>query len=314
MARIAQPGRRRPAPDRTSAPVSGMAAQRIERLEHRAEAVGADVEHAGAGAWRRRRCMHRRDRRRARTDTGSTRRRARSDRRRPRSSRRGCRRCRGVRARGSSGVGRSRRRDPAGPRRDTPTRRRAWRAPYASSGLGTVVGSTGFAVGHAEHGARRRVDDLADARPPGRRRAALGAVDVDRSEQMRGSFASGTWATLWKTRSTPRTARSDDRAVADVTGDELDVGGPVGVGEVEHPHVVTPLEEPIDEQRPEVAAPAGDEAARHSSSPCARHQRMLRRMPVVQRDLGLVAEVGPSGVDRQAMFLFISPSTWICWW
>ena len=69
-------------------------------------------------------------------------------------------------------------------------------------------------------------------------------------------------------------------AVADVAADELHLGGSVvGVVQVEHAHVVAGIEQAAHQQRPEVAAAAGDERAGHSSRPCSTHQRMLRRMP-----------------------------------
>ena len=96
----------------------------------------------------------------------------------------------------------------------------------------------------------------------------------------RRSRTSGTWATLWYTTSTPSTARRTASGVADVGGDDLDAEL-VGAGDVdvEQAHRVAARGEPVHEDPPEVAVASGDEADRHSSSPCSTHQRMLRRIP-----------------------------------
>ena len=59
-----------------------------------------------------------------------------------------------------------------------------------------------------------------------------------------------------------------DRLVADVTLDELDIGRPVvGIVQVEHSDVMAGSMQSCDDERTEIAAPAGDEIAGHSSIP-----------------------------------------------
>ena len=48
--------------------------------------------------------------------------------------------------------------------------------------------------------------------------------------------------------------------------------------DVEHPHRIAPGREVVDQEAPEVAVAARDQAP-HRVSPCSRHQRTLRRMP-----------------------------------
>ena len=108
------------------------------------------------------------------------------------------------------------------------------------------------------------------------------------------SLASGTWATLWKTTSTPSHARAHRGAVADVAGDELGAGQRrAGRVQVEDADRVTAGEGLLGEHGAEVAAAAGDQdRARHQSrSPRSRHQRTLARMPSSSATVGLVAEL-----------------------
>ena len=68
--------------------------------------------------------------------------------------------------------------------------------------------------------------------------------------------------------------------ISDVAGHELDAVRTVGgLVEVEHADTMATLHQPVDEQRSEVATASGDETRGHSSSPSARHHRILRRMP-----------------------------------
>src|SRR4029079_17528047 len=85
------------------------------------------------------------------------------------------------------------------------------------------------------------------------------------------------------------------------------------VGDVEHPHGVAARDEALHEQRAEIAAAAGHEAGGHSSIPCARHQRMLRRMPSSSATAGSYPSSACATEMSQAMFLPISPSTCSCW-
>src|SRR5690606_26095891 len=90
--------------------------------------------------------------------------------------------------------------------------------------------------------------------------------------------------------------------------------GTVGrVVQVEDADDVAALAKAADEERSEVAAPAGDQR-RHSSSPCSTHQRMLRRMPSYSSTSGWYPSSATVAEMSQAMFLFISPSTCTCCW
>ena len=125
----------------------------------------------------------RRGRRRGRTGSGWCRRRARSGRSRRRSSRTGWRRCPGARDRGSC-AGDDRHVEPGGGRPQA--------GPLGGQ-LGVAVvllrardrgGQHRILLGHTEHGARRRVDDLGDAGVGARVEQRGGAVDVDRAQQV----------------------------------------------------------------------------------------------------------------------------------
>ena len=137
----------------------------------------------------------------------------------------------------------------------------------------------GVRVGHAEHRARRGVDHLGHAGVGARLEKPSGAVDVDGSQEVQ-ILASGTWATLLMHDVDAVDGVANRGAIADVAGDELDlVGAIVGVVQVEDADPMPGGPQAIDEQRTEVATAAGDENEAHSSMPWSRHQRMLRRMP-----------------------------------
>jgi hypothetical protein len=140
---------------------------------------------------------------------------------------------------------------------------------------------------HAEHRARGRVHDLADAGVAARGQQGGRAVDVHRAQQF---------------------AVAGQRHLGDVVVDDVgavdghphrdgvtDVGRDhvgaevVGAGDldVEQPHVVPTSDERVDEQPAEVAVAAGDDAGGgHSSRPWATHQRMLWRMPSSSATVG----------------------------
>ena len=117
-------------------------------------------------------------------------------------------------------------------------------------------------------------------RPRPRRAASRTRVPSTLTVRSRwGSLASGTWATLWYTTSTPSTASRTAARVADVALHELDAPAPpVAVGvDVEHPDGVAPRARGArTSRRAEVAAAAGDQArvtarapARGTSGCCA---------------------------------------------
>ena len=101
----------------------------------------------------------------------------------------------------------------------------AW--PYASTGVGTVDGSTGLDSRDPEHRARRRVHDLA-ARRRGRLASSsnVGAVDVDGAQQ-RGSLRQRHLGDVVEHEVDAVDRLVDDVAVADVAEHDLDVVRPV---------------------------------------------------------------------------------------
>ena len=122
--------------------------------------------------------------------------------------------------------------------------------------------------------------------PASRAASSMLAVPVTFTDSNRSlSLASGTWATLWKTTSTPSKAPRTAVRVADVRLDELDLGTArelVGWVQVEDAHLVAAgVERLAGEHGPEIAAAAGDEDVRshQSCSPRSMHQRMLARIP-----------------------------------
>ena len=139
-------------------------------------------------------------------------------------------------------------------------RRRAWRVRRAPRAGARSRGSPGSLRGTPKTADDEVCTTLATpARSQAPSSTAVPPTLTD-SNRLR-SLASGTWATLWNTTSTPATARPTVVGVPDVSPDELHVGGAVGgVDQVEHPHPVAGGKQVLDQERPEVAAAPGDQS------------------------------------------------------
>ena len=139
-------------------------------------------------------------------------------------------------------------------------------------------------VGNAEHRARRRVDDLADSSVTRREQDIRRADHVDRVKEL--AIAREGHLGHVVQHHIDAVARDAERlAVANVALHEVDLlpGCRRGRGfvEVEHPDAVAAGSGLFDDDRAEVAAPAGDEdrASAHKGSPRSRQKRTLARMP-----------------------------------
>ena len=143
--------------------------------------------------------------------------------------------------------------------------------------VGNRVGEHRVVPRDPEHGARRSVHHLFDARVSAGFEQSRRPLYVDTAEHD-GILRERHLRDIVEHDVTPGDGFGDDAWVANVTLDELDPVGLFGGDEVEAACRVPVLDESFEEQRAEIAAPTGDEAP-HSSNPCSTHQRMLRRIP-----------------------------------
>ena len=155
----------------------------------------------------------------------------------------------------------------------------AW--PYASCGWGTVVGSTGFDSGTPNTALDDVCTTLATPASAHASSRVARAVDVDRAQQLAvlGERHLGDVVEHDVDAVDGAADRVADRGCRRATN-STPPAARVGDVDVEEPDGVAALDEAVGRAATEVAVAAGDEAGRgHSSSPCSRHQRMLRRIP-----------------------------------
>ena len=153
--------------------------------------------------------------------------------------------------------------------------------PVRLDGPARRIFDDGVRLGDSKDGARRCVHDLGHTRVARRNEHVGRADDVDRFEQL-AIARQRHLCDVVQYHVDAVTGRANGREVADVAGDVLHLAfGQRRRVEVENAHLVAPGQRLLGDDRPEVAAAAGDQdrASHQSGSPFASDQRIAARVP-----------------------------------